>query len=443
MKKKRHDYCPLRKITGSQFFFVMKLSFVMTIFAVLSVSANVNVMSQQVTLNFKDAELREVFRSLREQTGHQIIYSEDKLEAGKTRVSVALENVALSEALDFVLRDLPYAYVIKDLNVMIVPKQETLRQTPDNITVTGRVTDTEGKPLSGVTVTLKGTKQGVATDVNGTFSIKMPTRGKLIFSSIGKKTLEVEYAGQADIHVLLEDEVSRLEDVIVTGLFSRPAESYTGAARTITREQISQVSSNSLLQALSILDPSIQMPQDINLGSNPNALAEITLRGGNSLIDPQSASVAFNYKNNPNTPLFILDGFEVSLQRVNDLDINRVLSVVTLKDATATTIYGSRAANGVIVIETIPAERGRFRVSYTGQATFEFPDLKGYDLLNAREKYELDLISTPTAGFHASSSYKKFYEQLHNYRLEQIERGVDFDWLRLPLRNAFGHKHTV
>src|SRR5690606_13286890 len=146
----------------------------------------------------------------------------------------------------------------------------------------------------------------------------------------------------------------------------------------------------SLHDALPILDPSFQMPENINLGSNPNALPEVTLRGGNSLVDPNvTTSTPFNYSNSPNTPLFILDGFEVSLSRINDMDISRIKSVDILKDATATSIYGSRAANGVVVIETIRTITARLNVKYTGNLTLETPDLTCYNVLNAAEKLHI------------------------------------------------------
>src|SRR5690606_39525871 len=128
-----------------------------------------------------------------------------------------------------------------------------------------------------------------------------------------------------------------------------PKEVYTGAVRSFNQEELQQVAGNHVLTALKSLDPSFQMPENINMGANPNALPEVTLRGGNSLVDPSGTTTSpFNYEIAPNTPLFILDGFEVSLTRINDLDLTRIKSVDLLKDATATAIYGSRAANGVV-----------------------------------------------------------------------------------------------
>lgn len=422
----------------------MKLNLVLMLCCIGSLSANpIFSQQQKVDVSHRNELITNVIESLKAKTGVQFFYQKDIFLSGQ-RVSVDMKDAMLEEVLNSVLTANGYSYYIE--NDVIVISSTPVRQQPPRpvmAVVKGTVRNAAGAAMEGVTVVIKGTSRGTITDVAGNFQISAANNEVIAFSFISKKSQEVTYSGQAQINIVLEDEIAEIDNVVVTGLFSRPAESYTGAARTFNREQIAQVSSGSLLRALSTLDPSIQMPQDINLGSNPNVLPEITLRGGNSLIDPTSASSAFNYNNSPNTPLFILDGFEVSLQRINDLDINRVMSVVTLKDATATTIYGSRAANGVIVIKTVPADRGELRVSYTGQTTLEFPDLKGYDLLNAKEKHELDLIAMPNTGFYGLPFYKEFQALVTNFHIEQIEKGVDFDWLRLPLRNAIGHKHSI
>ena len=444
MKKNRYsDHFPSGK--WEKIMMIMRLKLILMLCCIGSLSANPLFSQQQkIDVSYRNEPIPSIIESLKTRTGVQFFYQKGIFVSGQ-RVSVDMKDATLEDVLNTVLIANGYSYHI-DGDVVVITAAPASQQ-PQGQTLThvrGAVRDASGNPMTGVTVTVRGTTRGVATDANGTFQIGVTPNEVLMFSFIGKKQQEVTYTGQTQINVTMEDEAAQIDQVVVTGLFSRPQENYTGAARTFSKEDLSKVSSSNVLSALKSLDPSIQMPQDNNLGSNPNALPEITVRGGNSLIDPQSADVAFNYSNNPNTPLFILDGFEVPLQRINDLDINRVLSVVTLKDATATTIYGSRAANGVIVIETIPAEKGQFRVSYTGQATFEFPDLKGYDLLNAREKYELDQVSGGIFGdWLYNSYYREMQNEIESFHLENINAGIDFDWMHLPLRNAVGHKHSV
>lgn len=320
--------------------------------------------TQRVTVDVTEADAQTVFTQIKEQTGLNFVYNADQLRS-MPRITLRMENATVEAVLEQMFKGTAFEFRFEEGIVIVKRKKQEVKQS---VTVSGLVTDKANLPLPGVTVQVMGTSAGTATNENGRFSITLPmTKGKLRFSFVGYRSQEVEFSATTDsLRITLEEEATNIDEVVVTGLFSRPVENYTGAARTFTKEQLTAASSNNLLQALSILDPSVQIAEDIYLGSDPNALANVTIRGGNSLIDPASAEAAFNYSNNPNTPLFILDGFEVSLTRINDLDINRVKSVVTLKDATATTIYGSRAANGVIVIETIPAERGKLRLSYTG-----------------------------------------------------------------------------
>src|SRR5690606_30749684 len=218
---------------------------------------------------------------------------------------------------------------------------------------------------------------------------------------------------------------------------------YTGAVRSFNQEELQQVAGNNVLTALKSLDPSFQMPENINMGANPNALPEVTLRGGNSLVDPSGTTTSpFNYETAPNTPLFILDGFEVSLTRINDLDLTRIKSVDLLKDATATAIYGSRAANGVVVIETVRPASGDRQTIYTDDMSLEMAPLSDYNLLNAREKQATE-ERTGVYSFYGDTRIEQQLEHYYNHRLSEIERGVNTDWTTLPIQVGSGHKHNL
>ena len=128
--------------------------------------------------------------------------------------------------------------------------------------------------------------------------------------------------------------------------------------------------------------------------------------------------------------MFILDGFEATAEKVFDLDMNRVASVTLLKDAAAKAIYGSRAANGVVVIETIQPEKGKLKVSYTGDLTVTAPDLTSYDLCDATEKLEVPVDA-------------QWLAEEYNVLKKEVERGVNTYWLAKPLHTGFGHKHSL
>ena len=177
-------------------------------------------------------------------------------------------------------------------------------------------------------------------------------------------------------------------------------------------------------------------------GSDPNALPEMYIRGRSGIgvkeLDRDQLSKS-NLENNPNLPTFIMDGFEVSIEKVYDLDPTRIESMTILKDAAATAIYGSRAANGVVVITTVAPKPGEIRVSYNFTGTLELPDLRDYNLANASQKLEIERLSGLFEnGIDTAQGMNAYYKK---YAL--IQKGIDTDWMSLPLQNAFDHKHSV
>ena len=172
-----------------------------------------------------------------------------------------------------------------------------------------------------------------------------------------------------------------MEEVVVTGMFTRKADSYTGAVTTIKKEELQRVGNQNILQSLKNIDPSFQVLENNDFGSDPNRVPEIQMRGASSFTDMKD-----KYQTNPNQPLFIVDGFEQTIEKVMDMDMNRVASITLLKDATAKALYGSKGANGVVVIETLAPEKGKMRVSYTGNLNLQMAYLSSYNLENAAEK---------------------------------------------------------
>ena len=377
--------------------------------------------------------VNEVLRMLGKEYGKEFFFSDTQVDM-QQRVSVSLDNATLDEALQQIFPGKEVRYEEQDDYVMIVSVRDKADAAP--VQISGVVRD-EGKlPLPGVTVMIKGTQMGASTDMDGKYRLTLPPRDMgyvLVFSMIGMKTQEITYAGQEEINVTMVNETTEMEEVVVTGMFTRRAESFTGSAQTFKKEDIMRVGNQNLLKSLSNLDPAFRIQENLELGSNPNALPEVQLRG--------QTSFQGEYEGNPNQPLFILDGFETTLEKVYDLDMNRVESVTLLKDAAAKAIYGSKAANGVVVIETVRPKSGELRVYYSGDFGIEAPDLTGYNLMNAAEKlaYETQIgmysYNTHPDIITAYESYKKVYDD--------VVRGVDTYWLSQPLRTGFSHKHSL
>jgi TonB-linked SusC/RagA family outer membrane protein len=308
--------------------------------------------------------------------------------------------------------------------------------------VTGRVIDEKGLPLPGVTVMIKWTKTGVATAADGTFVLNVTTTGDVVlqFSFVGMEPEEVKYAGEGEVNVTMRESVSKLEDVVVTGIFNKPRESYTGAATRVTEKELKNFRGQNLLSTLRNIDPSINIIVDNNLGSNPNIIPEITIRGNSSL--PMSVEeLNSDASKQLNAPLVIMDGFEIGIQRLMDFNDEEIASITILKDASATAIYGSRGANGVIVIATRSPQAGKLRVFVQGGVNVEIPDLSSYNLLNAREKLEVERMS----GLYDSYtwSYYTYYQRFYNDNYEEVARGVDTDWLSQPLRVGVGQRYNL
>ena len=314
-----------------------------------------------------------------------------------------------------------------------------------NREVRGKVVDEKKQPIPGVSVRLGGTSMGIATDVDGKFKLLIPAdTATLVVSFIGMKTEIVKIprlkAGveQKELTIVLREEDVKLEDVVVTGIFTRKKESFTGSASTYSAAELKTMGTQNVLQSLKTLDPAFAIIEDNQFGSDPNRLPNMEIRGKSSMLGLRDELDA-----DPNQPLFILDGFESTLAAINDLDINRVASITILKDAASTAIYGSKAANGVIVVETVKPEAGKLQVSYTGNMNLSIPDLSSYNLMNSREKLEFERLAGRYDPANWSTANEVEMNRLYNEKLKEIESGVNTYWLAEPLRVGVNQKHSL
>ena len=314
-----------------------------------------------------------------------------------------------------------------------------------NREVRGKVVDEKKLPIPGVSVRLGGTSMGTATDVDGKFKLLIPAdTATLVVSFIGMKTEIVKIprlktgAEQKELTIVLREEDVKLEDVVVTGIFTRKKESFTGSASTYSAAELKTMGTQNVLQSLKTLDPAFAIIEDNQFGSDPNRLPNMEIRGKSSMLGLRDELDA-----DPNQPLFILDGFESTLAAINDLDINRVASITILKDAASTAIYGSKAANGVIVVETVKPEAGKLQVSYNGNMNLSIPDLSSYNLMNSREKLEFELLAGRYDPANWSTANEVEMNRLYNEKLKEIESGVNTYWLAEPLRVGVNQKHSL
>ena len=355
------------------------ITFLVIILAVCTASAQDK--AKNVSLKCRDMVLTEALRQVERQSGYyKISYNHDEL--GKHKVTADIVKKSAPVAVDILLDGLPYESEVKGRLINVVKKEKYYLVDNNVFTAKGRVIDQHGEPLMGVTIKDKNGKTGGITDEYGRFSIiGVNDQTTLVFSYIGMKTLE-RRASRNLIEVILDDEGTMMKDVVVTGIFKKAKESYTGAVSQISSEELSLHKGQNLLQTLKTIDASMNFQVNNLAGSDPNNLPQINIRGNSSL--PMSVQ-EFNEStgNAVNTPLIILDGFEISLEKLMDYNDEEIESINILKDAAATAIYGSRGSNGVIVVTTRQPEAGKLRINAEIGIDIEVPDLTSYDYLNA------------------------------------------------------------
>lgn len=309
-------------------------------------------------------------------------------------------------------------------------------------TITGVVvTADDGDPIMGVSVSAVGTKESFITDINGNFVIKnLPASVKTLrVSCVGMETQTLVIAklkiGKKN-KIVLKTDKSLIDEVVVTGLYTRKKESFTGSSQTYKAEELKNVGNLNLIQSLKTLDPAFNVLESNEFGSDPNRLPDLEVRGKTSIVGLKET-----FGQDPNQPLFILDGFETTLQTIMDLSMDRIASVTILKDAASTAIYGSKAANGVIVVETKAPQMGKLKVSYSGNYNISFADLTDYNLMNAAEKLEFERLS----GYYTSNiaDQQEAQEKRYNRLLQNVLRGVNTYWMSEPLRTGFNQRHYV
>ena len=394
----------------------------------------------KISIEMQNVSLQDVFTAIQQQSHLRFLYSNEDVDHIKIEL-LKSEQEEIGTILDQVLENTGLTWQMQD-HIIFVKKAKITVPPVESVKITGKVTDKTGNPLPGVTVAIKGTSLGGATDVDGNYSIEIPS-GKeivLVFSFVGMKTREILYQGKENINVVLEEEVKGMDEVVVTGYFNKNKSSFTGTAKSYTAEELKQVNPVNLLSALSILDPSFKMVENNLDGSNPNVIPDFQIRGTASM--PSTNELTSSFVGSPNMPTFIMDGFEVTAEKVFDLDPMRIESMTILKDAAATAIYGSRASNGVVVINTKQPEAGKLRLLYNLDVSFNIPDLTDYDLLNATEKLQLEKAAGYFDPF-GTIDQTEARERDYNYRLGLVQQGYNTYWLDKPLEVAIGHKHTL
>ncbi|WP_224996337.1 SusC/RagA family TonB-linked outer membrane protein [Cesiribacter sp. SM1] len=435
--------------------------------ALLAGPLKAQILEKQTSISAEDVEIREILHELQEKAGVKFVYSSSAIPVSN-KTSIHAADKKLGEVLDLILIPHQISYKVVNERILLFKAEQQaqskpptyfaepapqLRKAADDLRlVTGKVTDEKGKGIPGVNILLKGTYRGTISDKDGLFGLEIPdsiTDGVLQFSFVGYLTAEVKINNQQTIHVSLQEDVAALDAVIVTGYQEIRKESFTGTAITVSGEELKQVNPLNILQSIQAYDPSFKITENNLAGSNPNRLPNITVRGATGLpggggeqLDNNTLSKN-NLSNNPNQPTFILNGFEVSIQTVYDLDMNRVESVTLLKDAAATAVYGSRASNGVLVITTRAPEEGKLSFTYNYELSVTGPDLSDYNVLNAEDKLEYErLAGLYNSMLNGGNQTQETLDKIYYQKKKNVVSGVDTYWLSEPVETALGHTNS-
>jgi TonB-dependent starch-binding outer membrane protein SusC len=335
----------------------MKLTAFILLIACLHVSAKG---TTQVTFSGKDVPLEKVFEAIKKQTGYSFLYNSDAIKKAKP-VTIDVKDMAVEEVLAECLRGQPFNFRVADRTIFILPKKNEVSSEPNQnsqiidlkqIDVTGRVVNENGEPVSGVTVTIKGTKAITTTNRNGEFSLhSVDPDAVLVFTHVSLETFEVKVSGKTELAIGLRTKVSALEDVTVTlntGYEKLPKERATGSFEFINSEEINRRVSTDILSRLEGVTTSVLFDKR---GISPSVttipLNNVIIRGLSTLTtSPESVR----------QPLIVVNNIPYE-GNINNINPNDVESITILKDAAAASIYGARAANGVIVIST---KQGQF-----------------------------------------------------------------------------------
>ena len=387
------------------------------------------------------------FRKIEKTTGYRISYAQSDVKNLKAQGNTSSKDI--HKALDTVIGNLPLAYSVEGKFVTVFPKKQkdtNSEATPkvttlNKLTVRGKVYDQDGEGIPGVSVKVPSMQTAIVTGANGSFTLYLPQgrTTKLQFSFIGMKDATYIFNGKHDISNLvinMKDDATTINEVVVTGIYSRKKESFTGSSQTYNAEELKLVGNQNLIQSLKTLDPAFTVLENNEFGSDPNRLPDLEIRGKTSIVGLKET-----FGEDPNQPLFILDGFETTLQSIMDLSMDRIASVTVLKDAASTAIYGAKAANGVVVVETKAPEMGKLKFSYSGNFNVSWADLTDYNLMNAAEKLEFERL----AGNFTSNiaDYQEFQEIRYNKLLSNVLKGVDTYWLSEPLRTGLNQRHFI
>ena len=340
---------------------------------------NLSTFAQDISLTINNVTIKEAIERIKKESGYSFIFSSMDLDT-KARVSLSLENSTIEEVVEQLLKGHPgLSYEIQDRKV-VIKRDEVTSEPNKQVPVTGRVVGTDNEPLIGASVAVIGTSNGVITDMDGRFALHVSDKAQLEVSYIGYVTQRVEAVSGKPLHIVLQEDMQALDEVVVVGYGVQKKINLTGSVATVSAKSIENRAISNVSQGLQGLVPGMTIT---NAGGQPGMdTGQILIRGLGSF--------------NVSTPLVLIDGIEGDM---NVLDPQDIESISVLKDASSAAIYGSKAANGVILITTKRGKSGTPRITYNGLFGWSSPS----DLMERTSSAELAQLTNEAEYWSALS----------------------------------------
>ncbi len=423
---KYYTAIPYRKLrTPFKIILIVKLILVLLIPSLVYASSGGY--AQSVTLNKQNVSIKEILNDIREQTGYSFILSSQLLKQAKP-VNIAVKNTSLAEALDQCFSGQTLSYIINNKTIIVSQKKitENERAVPRDITITGKITDEKGLPLPGVNVTIKGKTTGTTSDANGSYRITVTDANAiLVFSFIGMESQEVPASKGNNIDIVLKEKNMGLQEVVVVGYGTQARKDITGAVSSIREKDIHERPINNMTQALQGKSAGVYVTGSSN---EPGAGTTVYIRGKRSI-------------DTPNEPLYVIDGIPIN-GGFNDLNPDDIVSMDILKDASATAIYGSRGANGVVIVTTRRGKAGATTVTYNAYAALSAVN-RYIDVMNGPEFAEYKRESRRAAGKYDDTDPEADSKLFEAAELASIADGTSTDWQKLMLTTGVRQNHEL
>lgn len=403
---------------------IMKLTLLLLI-AGLHVSAG-GLGQEKLSLHFRKAEIASVLQAIEKQSNFRFLYN-DQLNSIRKKVSLELKEASIRQALDQIFAGTMLTYQFMD-NKLIVVKEDKVK--PPARDISGKVTDENGAPLSGVSVNIKGSNRGTATNEKGEYTINAENAQVLIFSSVGYESQELSIGSRTTINVVLVSVAKSLENIVVIGYGQVRKRDLTGSVLSVKSEDIRKTPAVNALEALQGKLPGADIMR--NSGSASSGVS-ITIRGNRSLRAD-------------NGPLIIVDG--VQYNSIQDISSNDIQSLEVLKDASSTAIYGSRGANGVVIITTKRGASGKPKIN--ASSYYGISEVAGYPRFMNTDEYvawrrEANRKIT-IAGINPNGNWTSPANDnllFNNIELANINNKVNTDYTDLILKQGNQQEHHV